>query len=202
MSIYNKIEFESEEQIVAWVEKTKLPIDLSLLTPSDKILYDNIKNEKRKLEFYGVRWLLNEIAPKSTISYTKTKKPILDTNKEISISHSGNIISIAITSNQFCGIDVQELSDQTIRLRSKFLNETESKLINESHLINNNLAWGAKETLFKMINEENMPFKTTFHVDEIMDKTISTRVTHPKFNGHFKLNYTIFDTFVMVYYIG
>lgn len=202
MSIYTKIKFEKDEATVAWVEKSKIPIDLALLTKSDLEFYSKINNQNRKLEFYGVRWLLDKLLPNTYISYTETKKPILNIEKEISISHSGDIVSIALTSNQFCGIDVQELTEQTIRLRSKFLNEPELKLIDDSNLIENNLAWSAKETLFKMISEENMPFKASFHIDQIKEDKISTRVTHSKYDGEFKLHYTIFDTFVMVYYIG
>ena len=200
MKIYNQI--AGKDKIIVWANKNTIPKSCPILNTADSSKYEDIKKVSRKEEFYSVRWLLNEIYPSASISYSKTGKPILSNGKEMSISHSGDIIALAITSNQLCGIDVQELSDKTIKLRQKFLSEDEMTLINEDSLIENCLAWSSKETLFKMVDEENMPFKTCFKIKAINKLTISTNVSHQNFEGEFNLNYKVFDTFVMVYYIG
>ena len=78
----------------------------------------------------------------------------------------------------------------------------ELDLISEKDLLTNTLAWSAKETLFKMIDEENMPFSSSFRILNFGKNTILTKVSHPKFEGEFELSYKDFDTFVMVYYTG
>ena len=198
MKIYNQI--AGKDKIIVWANKNSIPKSCPILNAIDSSKHEDIKNFSRKEEFYGVRWLLNEIYPSATISYSKTGKPILSNGKEMSISHSGDIIALAITSNQLCGIDVQELTEKTIKLRQKFLSEEEMTLINETNLVGNCLAWSSKETLFKMVDEENMPFKSCFKIKGINKLTISTSVRHQNFEGQFNLNYKVFDTFVMVYY--
>ena len=198
MKIYNQI--AGKDKIIVWANKNDIPKCCPILNSSDNSIHKEIKNTSRQEEFYSVRWLLNEIYPNATISYSKTGKPILSNGKEMSISHSGDIVALAITSNQLCGIDVQELTEKTIKLRQKFLSEEEMTLINKTSLLENCLAWSSKETLFKMVDEENMPFKSCFKIKGINKLTINTSVSHQNFEGEFNLNYKVFDTFVMVYY--
>lgn len=202
MSLIHEIDNNSIGKVV-WMEKKNVPNDLSVLNENEQKLYNEITHDNRKLEFLGVRFLLHKIAPNNQLNYSKTGKPLLSNGQEISISHSKKHIAMAITkSNLLCGIDVQEKTEKIIRLREKFLNIKELDFIPKKDQLKNTLAWSSKEALFKMIDEVNMPFSTSFNILNFGKNKILTEVTHPKFEGEFELNYKVFDTFVMVYYTG
>lgn len=186
---------------VVWANSDAIAADSNILNTSDLNLFYEINHPLRQKEFLATRWLLKQVEPDTYIRYNKRGKPYLNIEKEISISHSKNMVALAITSNHLCGIDVQEINDKAVRLRERFLNDEEKQLALPEDELKNSLLWAAKETLFKLMDCENVPFKSCLHILKISDSTIETQINHPDFSGNFTLNYTIFDTFVMVYYV-
>ena len=83
-------------------------------------LYPNIefpkfKSEKRNLESLCSRILLYHHCTNLKISYSESGSPSLNNHQYISISHSGNLVCIAISNNTI-GIDIEEISDKSLRL--------------------------------------------------------------------------------------
>ena len=92
-----------------------------------KALYGNINitnyaSEKRKKEHLISRLMVNEICKNGTIIYNKFGAPELDNNKHLSISHSKELVTV-IVSEKKSGIDIEKISEKSMRLASKFVSE-------------------------------------------------------------------------------
>lgn len=118
---------------------------------------------ERVLEKKGVQLLLKTMFQGSTeVSYEPSGRPYLigdSASASISISHSKNYIALASSSRRI-GIDIEEINERVLRVRSRFLNSKESEMINATDLELNTCAWCMKEALFKLSKSEGLNFKT------------------------------------------
>ena len=87
----------------------------------DEQIPKNFTSSKRKKEWVCTRALLNEISGKSKIFYDSSGSPKIDENF-ISISHSKKLVAI-ILSDKNCAIDIEEISEKSKVLLSKFSNK-------------------------------------------------------------------------------
>jgi len=127
-----------------------------------------ITSENRKKEWLTVRVLLKEIlGEEKEILYTSTGKPYLaDNSYQISISHTKGFVSIALHPELKIGIDIECISSRIQKVRSRFMNEKEeANLDKEQEDIHLLLHWSAKESIFKILDEENLDFKTSLHIN-------------------------------------
>ena len=162
--------------------------ELESLIAQDELKKININTrlEKRKLEKISQIILLNSlgISP-SELFYLPNGKPMLNSDRNISFSHSGNL-SIAILAKSKCGIDIEHPSEKIIRISSKFINEKELPLIRDK--INIYWAWSIKEAVFKYFGERVL-FKEHIHILEINEADKKAIVFYKGFHGqgHFEL---------------
>lgn len=109
----------------------------------------------------------------SNIKYTKKGKPFIENNKKFSISHSKNILVIAIK-NKDVGVDVQHILNFDESIANLILNENELNLIKNSK--NKDLLftifWTKKESIIKLKAEGfNQDLKNIISAEYII-KTI------------------------------
>lgn len=118
--------------------------------------------QKRILEKNGVWQLVkNMFEGNNEILYEPSGRPYLygdAQNKFISISHSKNFVALA-SSQKRIGIDIEEINERILKVRSRFLNDRELDLINATDLEFNTIAWCIKEVLFKLSKNEGLDFK-------------------------------------------
>jgi phosphopantetheinyl transferase len=162
------------------------------------VLYPNIKSyilktEKRKKEFICSRVLLNLYSKNLKISYSKFGNPVLNNNQFISISHCSNLVCIAI-SKENIGIDLEEISDKTIRLQSKFVNDHHSELNKEK----TTLIWCIKESVFKYHKIGGVDFKKDIYIPKFTE-TIEGELEVTFKNELLKSNYFKIENQFLVY---
>ena len=80
---------------------------------------------------------------------------------DISISHSGDC-AIALCSDSFCGIDIQETKDTLLRVKDRYCDKYENSIILDSLSLlgenqNFNLLWTAKESIRKAMSHSRLP---------------------------------------------
>ena len=97
------------------------------------------------------------------ISYSENGSPELNNHQYISISHSGHLVCIII-SNQKIGIDIEKISDKSLRLKEKFVNPHHTKLNKEK----STLIWCIKEAVFKFHKIGNVDFIKDISVPEFI----------------------------------
>jgi phosphopantetheinyl transferase len=121
----------------------------------------NIKNEKRRLEFFVGRYLLKYIVPNFPLAHIapdNSDKPRLPDNEYFfSISHSYPYAAVVVSKTKECGIDLQTWRPNMKQLQNKFLSKKEQAFFsNDEHLLT--LAWCAKEAAYKWNGKRGIDF--------------------------------------------
>lgn len=168
--------------------------------------YNLLKTEKRKIEFLNARMALNQLCQRVVkISYDSEGKPFCeDKSVHISISHSKNLMAVAIHPTQPTGVDIEMISERILKVRKKFLTETEQNEIGrENEVLHFILAWSAKEALYKIIGKNAVDFREHLRIYPFEDNISGTlKVMHIPSNRYYYPEFKIFDTFVVVYANG
>jgi phosphopantetheinyl transferase len=125
----------------------------------------HLHSEKRKKEFICSRLLLKEYNSDLQISYTENGSPILSNEEFISISHSANLIVIAVSKKNI-GVDIQEISEKPKKLFSKFGNSHHTDLSKEKCT----LVWSIKESVFKYHKIGNVDFRNDIYIPSFTEK--------------------------------
>jgi phosphopantetheinyl transferase len=123
--------------------------------------------EHRRCEWLSVRVLLKQLlGEEKEIRYDSSGKPYLaDHFYYISISHTKGYIALILDRENEVAIDIEYISDRVNKIRARFMSEKEENNLSlqnpQIHLL---LHWSAKESLFKILNENNVEFKTQLQI--------------------------------------
>ncbi|MEG1522482.1 MAG: siderophore biosynthesis protein [Bacteroidales bacterium] len=145
-------------------------------------------SQKRRIEFLTVRVMLEQLLNQDAIiGYYPSGKPYLKGSEfKISISHTNGYAAIMLHSHRTVAIDIEQRAPKVMRLQSKFMNEDEIIGTDISAPLDYALiCWSAKETLFKMIDQEEIDFKKHLHLLQI-----NTIKSEGSFTGIFEKNET------------
>ena len=205
--LLSKKTVEENATLALW-EITETIDELLDLLHLDPFIIEEISlftSDKRKLEYLAARVLLQEvIGEKKTIAYTKQGKPYLvDNSFQISITHTGKYVAIVLHPTYRVGVDVERISDKVVRVQSKFLSETERASI-EPSLAKTHLAllWAAKETLYKILGQEEVEFTKHLAIEPFkpyLMGTMEAKETRTPAAETFQLTYHVFPEFVLVW---
>ena len=135
--------------------------DFSQALPQEIItkVQQTFKSSKRQKEWLGVRLLLKHVLGRNVqIAYKSSGAPFLiNSNKHISISHSGTIVAIAL-SNEKVGIDLQIISDKPLKIKSRFLSNAEIQMMGDQlDTLTAVKLWCAKEAVYKFLSIPETP---------------------------------------------
>lgn len=135
--------------------------DFSLALPQELItkVQRTFKSSKRQKEWLGVRLLLKHVIGSNVkIAYKSSGAPFLiNSNKHISISHSGTLVAIAL-SNENVGIDLQIISDKPLKIKSRFLSKAEIQMMGgQLDALTAVKLWCAKEAVYKFLSIPETP---------------------------------------------
>ena len=144
-------------------------LDYYDLDEYDINLIKSRKNELAREQFLAVRKTLQLENPGYKIRYDVSGKPSINSDLNISISHSNFMAAIVFSDYSKTGIDIQLKESKILNIRNKFLNESE-KLNNEHESEVNYLTmiWTAKESIYKALGIKGVSFS-----DDIIIKNIS-----------------------------
>ena len=145
------IKKEKDCKIALW-EITESLEKLNQLT--SYIATPKFNTEKRKKEWLSSRLLLNEVNPKYSISYNEFGSPKLNNEHNISISHSKGLVAIIISQKKV-GIDIEEISEKSLKASSKFISEDNIKNLTAEKAT---LIWCCKEAIFKWHEKGRVDF--------------------------------------------
>ena len=99
------------------------------LNSDDYQIFLSRKANHMKRQFLASRKLIALVDPDLRVSY-KEDIPFLSDNRNISISHSDNVVTILISENKGIGIDVERINNKVNSIKSKFLNQKEINYLN------------------------------------------------------------------------
>ena len=131
---------------------------------------ERVSAEKRRQERFASRVLLKELLGEEVrVDYHSTGAPFLAcVPLYISISHTRDYVAV-ILDKRPTGIDIEYRSDRILKIRSRFMNPEEEAGIDLEHEVEHLLIhWCAKETLFKIIEQEGVDFQKHLHVNPFL----------------------------------
>ena len=168
--------------------------------------FEKINSDKRKLEFLGTRWLLKILLEKEiNVQYTADGKPYLnDGSYHISLSHSGKWMAVMIHPTKHVGIDIECPTDKIQKVYKRFLSETEqAELSNGKDIKQLQIAWSAKEALYKIIGKEAVDFANQLRLLPFeVQKEGRITAQHITTNTVYQLTYTQTAAYTLVYCIA
>jgi 4'-phosphopantetheinyl transferase len=190
-------------RILVW-ELTGNIDDLLLELPEvDIVELEKHTSEKRKLEFLGVRIALKALLGKEIIvKYDADGKPFLaDNSYHISVSHSGKWIAVMAHPTQLVGIDIEIPTDKIQKIYKRFLSQTEQEeLSNGNNISQLQLAWSAKEALYKIIGKEAVDFAKQLRIFPFEVKPAGEiSALHIESNTLYRLHYIQNSAYTLVY---
>ena len=124
--------------------------------------FSRFSAEKRKLEWLAVRALLKELCggEEKEIGYAPSGKPFLkDQSAYVSFSHTRGYVAVAMHPDAEVGIDIEQYGMRVQKLASRFIREDEMSSVQAGDDVYAMLLhWSAKETMFKLMDEEAVDF--------------------------------------------
>ncbi len=173
------------------------------LSDYDQLKFENIVSEKRKLEFLGIRLAFKELfGTEKDIRYDSDGKPFFNDNSyKISVSHSKRWIAVIAHPIRQVGIDIECRTDKIHKIYKRFLSEIEqNELSNGQNVSQLELAWSAKETLFKIIGKEAVDFSKQLRIFPFKIKNQGEiTAEHIQTNTNYKLSYIQTSAYTLVW---
>ncbi len=142
--------------------------ELSLLFPEGKRYLQEatarFANEKRRKEWLAVRVLLFHLLGEAKeIAYYPSGKPyLLDASYHIGISHTNGYVAVALHPQYEVAVDIEQYGTRVMRVKERFMREDE--MAEADNVYACLLHWSAKETLFKLMGEDNVDFREHLHI--------------------------------------
>ena len=141
------------------------------LNSDDYQIFLSRKANHMKRQFLASRKLISLVDPDLRVSY-KDDMPFLSNNRNISISHSDNLVTILISENKGIGIDVERINNKVHSIKSKFLNQKEINYLSGYEESRNlTKAWTAKEAIYKALRMPGIIFSENILIEEFNNES-------------------------------
>ena len=146
------------------------------------------KNELVREQFLAVRRTLQLEDPSYKIRYDESGKPIINSDINISISHSKCMAAIVFSEHNKAAIDIEHKENKIINIQNKFLNDSEKQENGyQSNVDYLTMIWTAKESIYKALGIKGVSFS-----DNIIIKNINKNKGHGYYiNGKEKYKFDL-----------
>lgn len=205
MAFYKKINFNDKADIFIWKINEDIEILKSnvILKPESLVRYNGMKSESHKKGFLAVRMLLQYCGYTDyDLIYDESGKPFLIDGKFISITHSFDFSVISI-GTETLGIDIELKRDKVLRIANKFSAENFMTLDLETSLKIKlyTIIWGAKESIFKIVNEPGISFLDHIEVKsfDFKENQTSAVLNWKNKSEDFLIYFKEIENYVLVY---
>ncbi len=158
------------------------------------------KNELAKEQFLAVRKTLQLENQGYKIRYDESGRPLINSDLNISISHSNHMAAIVFSGCSRIGIDIELKDSKILNIHDKFLNESE-KLKKEfqsnvDYLI---MIWTAKESIYKALGIKGVSFSDDIAIKNISENKGEGYYARGREKYKFDLFYFIIDDYILCY---
>jgi len=166
----------------------------------DSNLIESKKNEIAKEQFLAVRKTLQLENPGYRIRYDKSGKPSINSDSNISISHSNLMAAIVFSGSNKAGIDIELKKSKIINIQNKFLNESEKlKVKFHSDVDYLTMIWTAKESIYKAIGIKGVSLSDDITIKNISNNKGEGYYVRGNEKYKFDLFYFIIDDYILCY---
>lgn len=193
MPLHSTFNYKSTIRVSVWDITESVPdLVVSSLTQKSKQRLEGMKSMVHQKGFLSIRKLLEASGYADTdLYYHETGKPLLTDGVQVSITHSAQYSALALAEVPV-GIDIEHVKPVVGRIAHKFtkneawfLDATTADYLDKLTVI-----WGAKEAIFKVVNEPGISFNHHIAVSEFsLDDQETTAILD--FNGQ-QTGFTIY----------
>jgi len=175
-------------------------LDYFELDEYDRNLMKAKKNKLVREQFLAIRKTLQLEDPSYKIRYDESGKPFINSDLNISISHSKCMAAIVFSEHNLAGIDIEHKQNKIIRIKNKFLNDSE-KLENEYQYNVDNLTmmWTAKESIYKALGIKGVSFSDNIIIKNINKNKGYGYYTNGKEKYKFDLIFFSIEDYILCY---
>tara|TARA_B100000123_G_scaffold247159_1_gene204005 strand:- start:422 stop:1036 length:615 start_codon:yes stop_codon:yes gene_type:complete len=166
----------------------------------DSSLLKSKKSQLAKEQFLAVRKILHHENPSYKIRYDESGKPSINSDLNISISHSNLIAGIVFSGFNQTAIDIEDKESKIINIQNKFLNESE-KLKDEYQSDVDYLTkiWTAKESIYKALGIKGISFSDNIVIKNIKKNKGYGYYINGKEKYKFDLMFFSIDNYILCY---
>ncbi len=176
------------------------------LRPAEKDIYQSFLIESRKKQWLAYRVLIRSmLSPEEfPVEYDDSGKPYLAGAKiHISVTHSGDLAGVIISSEGLVGIDLEEIRGRIEKVRERFLSPEELGGVGSdlNHAVLTT-AWCAKEALYKLFGKRGLDFRKNIRLDlqDISESgEFKAEIRHEGKSYRFILHYRTIGNYRLVY---
>jgi len=175
-------------------------LDYFKLDEYDSKLINSKKNKLAKEQFLAVRKTLKLENPSYKIRYDESGKPSINSDLNISISHSNYMAAIVFSGYSRAGIDIELKESKILKIKDKFLNEFE-KLKNkfQSDVDYLTMIWTAKESIYKALGIKGVSFSDDIIIKKINKNKGQGYYINGKEKYKFELIFFSIDDYILCY---
>ncbi|MDY7394788.1 4'-phosphopantetheinyl transferase superfamily protein [Aureibaculum sp. 2210JD6-5] len=206
MPLYKTLKVNETTKVLIWKIEESIEIlnEGIELTENCQNRVDGMKSELHKRGFMSIRHLLAEAGyVDSDLYYDELGKPHLKDGNYISITHSFTFTGIIISKSKLVGIDIEKQRDKIVRIAHKFTTVDDYKNIENEHELVRKLTivWGAKESLYKIYEQEGLSFLQHIYVDDftLEDTETTATITYKKKKSTYRIYFLEFEGFMCTY---
>jgi phosphopantetheinyl transferase len=196
---------ESDYSIIIWQSTESIDelLKSSLLNAEEELIWKGFKSETRRREWLTVRCALRILNPESlNIYYDQNRKPHLQGNLSISISHSHEFIAVMTSQKSNAGVDIEIIHPRIETLSKKFIGVQEAVEKDENYLEKLQVFWGAKEVLYKIHGIGGVDFKKDLYVHSFKygsSGSLTAEIVKTNFEKKVTVNYEKFGQFMLAW---
>lgn len=126
------------------------------------------KSDKRRCEMLAERLLLSHyfMGIRVELGHDEHGAPRIVGFDEIyvSISHTHGMVIMALSEHEPMGIDVECISERVVKVRDRFINDSENAGISRVDAADLTLAWTAKEAMYKLAGVPGASLRDDFTI--------------------------------------
>ena len=170
MSFLKNIIIDDQTKIKIW------KVILGELSPKElnndeKKLFKLKKSNILREQFLATRKMLALENSDYIITYDLNGKPSLNSEFNISISHSNEIAALVVSNKKIIGLDVQFKESKILNIQNKFLNNFEKLNIGGNPSIDIlTMIWTSKESIYKAIGIKGVSFSENIQIEKFTEK--------------------------------
>ena len=206
MPLYKTIAVNDTTQVYIWkIEESydTLSKGIDLTTPCQERV-DGMKSDLHRRGFMSVRHLLAKAGyVDADLYYDSIGKPHLKDGRHISITHSFIFSAIIISDDIPVGIDIEKQRDKIVKIAHKFTPIEEYRtLANHDAVVRKlTIVWGAKESLYKIYEQEGLIFRTHINIQDFSfdDSYTTGSVNYKGKSTNYSVSFLEFEGFTCVY---
>lgn len=206
MPLYKTIKVSNQTKVMIWkIEESFATLSNDVeLTQNSQDRVDNMRSDLHKRGFMSVRHLLAQEGYRDEdLFYDDLGKPHLKDGTFISITHSFIFSGVIFSKDRHVGIDIEKQRDKIVKIAHKFTPIQEySTIANHEGLVRKlTIVWGAKESLYKIYEQEGLSFLQHIDIQDFLleDSKTTGMITFKNTVSNYMVHFIEFEGFTGVY---